>query len=157
MCTYPSVQGGEDAEDASSCRSFSAKEPLIIGLFCGKWPTKIRHPMGLHHSVTVFDSSSCAWRCTSGIYMYESIFKIHKSTNICVLTCAYIHDAHFWWKFSCGLVIRNMHVYIFIHIVRGVCMCTYWYVVCIHTHRYMTHSFESQVCITCTIRIQYTY
>ena len=21
-----------------SCRSFSAKEPLIIGLFCGKWP-----------------------------------------------------------------------------------------------------------------------
>ena len=28
--------GGEDAEDALSCRSFSAKEPLIIGLSCGK-------------------------------------------------------------------------------------------------------------------------
>jgi len=30
------IQGGEDAEDALSCRSFSAKEPLIIGLSCGK-------------------------------------------------------------------------------------------------------------------------
>ena len=28
------VQGGEDPQDALSCRSFSAKEPLIIGLFC---------------------------------------------------------------------------------------------------------------------------
>ena len=35
-----------------SCRSFLAKEPLITGLFCGKWPTKIRHPMTLCHPVT---------------------------------------------------------------------------------------------------------
>jgi len=28
-----------------------AKEPLIIGLFCGIWPMKIRHPMGLRHPV----------------------------------------------------------------------------------------------------------
>ena len=27
------------------------KEPFIIGLFCGKWPMKIRHPRGLRHSV----------------------------------------------------------------------------------------------------------
>ena len=27
------IQGGEDPSDALSCRSFSAKEPLIIGLF----------------------------------------------------------------------------------------------------------------------------
>ena len=25
------------------CRAFSAKEPLIIRLFCGKWPTKMKH------------------------------------------------------------------------------------------------------------------
>jgi len=31
-----SIQGGEDAEDALSRRSFVAKEPLIVGLFCGK-------------------------------------------------------------------------------------------------------------------------
>jgi len=41
------VQGGEDPQDALSCRSFYAKEPLIIGLFCRKWPMKIRHPMTL--------------------------------------------------------------------------------------------------------------
>ena len=38
-------------QDALSCRSFSAKQPRIIGLFCGKWPIKIRHPMGLRHHV----------------------------------------------------------------------------------------------------------
>jgi len=36
--------------DTSSCRPFPAKEPLIIG-FCGTWPVKIRHPMGLRHPV----------------------------------------------------------------------------------------------------------
>jgi len=30
-----SIQGGEDPYDALSCMSFSAKEPLILGLFCG--------------------------------------------------------------------------------------------------------------------------
>jgi len=29
----------------SALQLFSAKEPLILGLFCGKWPTKIRYPM----------------------------------------------------------------------------------------------------------------
>ena len=28
-------------------QSFFAKAPLIIGLFCGKRPIKIRHPVGL--------------------------------------------------------------------------------------------------------------
>jgi len=44
---------GDDTRDALSCRSFPAKEPLIIGLFCGKWHTKIRHPMGFRHPVHV--------------------------------------------------------------------------------------------------------
>jgi len=30
------AQGGEDAQNALSCRSLSAKKPRIIGLFCGK-------------------------------------------------------------------------------------------------------------------------
>jgi len=37
--------------DALSCRLFSTKEPLIIGLFGGQWRVKIRHPMGLRHPV----------------------------------------------------------------------------------------------------------
>jgi len=30
------LQGATDPSDALSCRSFLAKEPLIVGLFCGK-------------------------------------------------------------------------------------------------------------------------
>jgi len=43
-------------EDASSCRSrlFSAKNQSNIGLFCGKWLVKIRHPMGIRHPVPWF-------------------------------------------------------------------------------------------------------
>jgi len=32
------VQSGKDPQDTSSCRSFFAKEPLIVGLFCGNDP-----------------------------------------------------------------------------------------------------------------------
>ena len=39
---------------------FSQKEPLIIGLFCGKWPMKIRHPMTLRHSV-ISSAHAGAW------------------------------------------------------------------------------------------------
>ena len=39
-------------EDALSCRSIFAKEPLIIGLFWRKRPIKLRHSIGLRHSVT---------------------------------------------------------------------------------------------------------
>jgi len=45
------IQGGEDPSDALSCRSFPAKEPLIVGLSCWKWPVKIRHSMPLCHPV----------------------------------------------------------------------------------------------------------
>jgi len=51
FATRVGVQGGEDPWDALSCRLFFAKEPPIIGLFCGKCPTQIRHPMGLRHPV----------------------------------------------------------------------------------------------------------
>ena len=32
--------------------NYRAKKPLIIGLFCGKWPVKTRHPVGLRHPVS---------------------------------------------------------------------------------------------------------
>jgi len=34
--TLRMLESGEDVEDALSFRSFSAKEPLVVGLFCGK-------------------------------------------------------------------------------------------------------------------------
>ena len=36
----------------------SAKKPLIIGLFCGKWPVKIRHPMDLRNPVCILSRVS---------------------------------------------------------------------------------------------------
>jgi len=45
------IQGGEDSWDPLRCRSFSTREPLNIGHFCGKWRIKIRDPMSLCHPV----------------------------------------------------------------------------------------------------------
>jgi len=45
------IQGGEDAQDALSCRSLSAKKPLILRALVRKRPMKIRHPMTLRHPV----------------------------------------------------------------------------------------------------------
>ena len=39
-----------------------AKEPLILGLSCGKWPMRIRHPMTLRHPVSNF-KHVCLSRC----------------------------------------------------------------------------------------------
>ena len=55
ICCHDVIQCGEHPQDALSCRSFVAKEYLTIGLSCGKWPTKIRHPMGLRHPLCVDD------------------------------------------------------------------------------------------------------
>ena len=40
---------------------FSAKEPLIVWLFCGKGHIKIRHPMGLRHPAPF--QSGCVQMC----------------------------------------------------------------------------------------------
>jgi len=40
-------------------QAISRKEPLIIVVFCGKWPMKIRHPMGLRHPVWEFFIPFC--------------------------------------------------------------------------------------------------
>jgi hypothetical protein len=64
----------------SSCRSLSTKKPLIIWLFCQKWPVKTRHPMRLHHPVlhSVVSSvlqmsvvSSLLWSSYSIKYLYR--------------------------------------------------------------------------------------
>ena len=73
---YDVLQSGEDPYDALSCRSFSAKEPLIIGLFCGEWPIKIRDPMGLRHPVRLVQT----FRWIS-VYIY------------------YICIVHYWYNF----------------------------------------------------------
>ena len=63
LCQKNVVQGGEDIEDASSCRSFFAKETLIIGLFCRKWPM-------------TFEKRCTGWRRHRGcLIMYTSYYR----------------------------------------------------------------------------------
>ena len=57
-------QCGEDPLDASDCRSLSAKEPPILGLFCGKIPIKIRHPTPCCHPVATFPCTLVSQICT---------------------------------------------------------------------------------------------
>jgi len=45
------IQGGIETFDFLSCRSLSAKEPLIIGLFCEKQPAKMRPPMSISKAI----------------------------------------------------------------------------------------------------------
>jgi len=54
------IQGGEDAWDALRYRSVSAKEPLIIGLFCAKWSIKMRDPKHLRHPVAAYATKRCS-------------------------------------------------------------------------------------------------
>jgi len=44
QCGAVEIQGGEDPWDALSCRSFFAKEPRIIGLFCKKMTYEDKAP-----------------------------------------------------------------------------------------------------------------
>jgi len=57
------------------------KEPLITGLFCGKWPAKIRHPMSLRHPVagglynhSVKSRSSTGWQWPIGCLIFTGHF-----------------------------------------------------------------------------------
>ena len=53
-------------------QAFLAKEPLIIGLFCGKWSMKIRRPVTLRHPVHTHE------------YVDERYILVNMSYNICI-------------------------------------------------------------------------
>jgi len=63
-----------------SCRSFVAKEPLIIGLFRGKWPIKIRHPMTLRQWI---------FKCTSHTHTSTHSFFLSFVYTISDLMCRF--------------------------------------------------------------------
>ena len=78
---------------ALSCRSFFAKEPLIIGLICGKWPIKIRHPMGLGHPVYVYTSYANMYVirvCTQFTYITKCSTKIMYENYVHICICVHV-------------------------------------------------------------------
>ena len=69
-------------------RSFSTKQPLKIGHFCGKWPIKIRDPMSLRHPGV--------WvRCATYI-SHECMFWNDILRNLQILC----YPAHHFFEFS---------------------------------------------------------
>ena len=88
-----SLQSGEDSYDALICRSFLVKEPLITGLFCGKWSVNIWHLMGLRHPVgegrrSWYDAFSCGSFVAkdpliTGLFCGKWPVKIRHSLSLC--------------------------------------------------------------------------
>jgi len=67
-----------------NCRSLSSKEPLMTGLFWGKWRIKIRHPMGFRRPLTLAQLWLFAHLCVS----------VCVCVCLCDLTCAHVwHDS----------------------------------------------------------------
>jgi len=120
------LQGGEDAYDALSHKSLSAKETLIIRLFCGKWPVEIRHPTHLRHPVVdvLYDSFV---RVTWLIY---GTWRVH----MCNVIRWYLwYDAFIcvtWRIHMCGATRWHMWHDVFIRGMWCIHMCgvTRWYV-----------------------------
>jgi len=87
ICWTLMIQDGEDAVDALRCRSLSAKEPLIVRLFCGKWPIKIRHPVRLRHPLYVYQPPS---HCT----MTHILNSLYLDTYTNIIRSIYVTHSH---------------------------------------------------------------
>jgi hypothetical protein len=75
-------------------RWFFAKEPLIIGLLCGKCPTKIRHPMTLCHPAY--------WHVYIYVYTYIYMY-IHINIHTNTLWIQLLH--------TCWVLHRELYVF----------------------------------------------
>jgi len=87
------------------CRSSFAKEPLITGLFCGKWPLMIRHLMGLRHPVSRI--LQLQQQFETHTYLYIPLYLYMFYLNICIST----------WI--------NAYLYTCIHMFIFIFMCIY--------------------------------
>jgi len=74
-----------------SRRSLCAKEPLIIGLFCKKWPIMIEHPLGLRHPVS--NHFACRQDAQEIHFFFPFSFFSAVRISVSILHLAYWHDA----------------------------------------------------------------
>jgi len=65
----------------------SAKEPLRTGLFCGKWPINLKHPLGFRRPVSTQFLPYC-------------VFHIHICTHTHTYSHTCIHIINFLWCFG---------------------------------------------------------
>jgi len=138
------VQGGQDTEDAWSWRSIFAKEPLIIGLFCGKWLVKIRRLMIFRHPVAL---------CCSVLYVFNCVAvflsgKLRANSDALPDVRKYIlRYVRMYIYIYIYIRYVRMYIYIYIYIYVYIYICTYIYIyicmyisicmhICIITHKF---------------------
>jgi len=125
VCAYSytstHIQGGKGSKDALSCRSFSAKDLLIIGPFCGKWPIQDK---------ACYDSTPpCTQHLTSAILILVCIhinayihMYIHLCMHIYMFQYAYLqHFSRAIWL-SC---VHILHICTYIYACIRVYICMY--------------------------------
>jgi len=108
---------------------FWAKEPLIIGLFGGKWPIKIKHPMTPRHPVRrrVHVCGTARWL---NVYKPGTAYTLlprtpgqqaKSSIEMCDTTHSYVwHD-----PFICDTWLIQMYGMTSSHVWHDSCSCTY--------------------------------
>ena len=125
---------------------FFATEPLIIGLFCGNWPLKIRQPINLRHPV----------------FSVYSVFSVCCSIQFSVLQCFFSACQYFVSGFvlCCSVhcvavvfvVCLYIYVYTYIYILMCVCKHT-----CIYVCIFMYFNVFMYICIYLYVMMIYQY
>jgi len=139
VCILDACTGWRRLIGCLKLQVISAKEPLIIGLFCRKWPVKIRHLTYDCHSVCIFEVCifvcihTAVWICEAAVAQqpneHYGYTYIHK----------YIQYEHVLCKSStwiCAAVAQPPDALaildVYIHVFSGVYMYVFWMYVCIH-------------------------
>jgi len=125
-------------------RSFFAKEPLIIGHFCGKWPVKIRHPMGGVHFSFHHMTHSCVRHDSTMCVGHDSFVCVITLIHRCNMTRSYV-----WVVHVC--VTRLIHMCDMTHWMSHVMHTE------IHTHSCNIHAILIHICVTWLIHICVTW
>jgi len=119
----------------------AAKEPQIIGLFCAKWPIKIRHHMGLRHPVWTHHVRT--WLLKIMVGSLKSWFSFAKEPykRDDILRTHHVRTCRKWayhnWK------ITNLYFYVY-HISYRKWACHIWKYV---KYRNMWYWLQSSVCV----------
>jgi len=116
---------------------FSQKETLIIGLFCGRWPIKIRHPMVLRHPVWV--------PCLSHGYEPSAWERGYMCTYMHVYICICMYT----YKYTCKCVRIYTHTHTHTHTHTNANMHIYIYIYIHHTHIYAYLYMYVHICVRC--------
>jgi len=79
-----STRNARLAQDALSCRSLSAKEPLIMRLFCGRWPVMSHTHSKGNARLTLIQMSRVPYMNESCRICQKVMSRIHSRCNSCL-------------------------------------------------------------------------